>query len=226
MWIRVSLELWRRRLKYRQRKVDYYRGKAKSGDGGATPGVVTAKEAALIHKWEGLRDQAKAMVKRREMQLAGEPPHDTRISPNQSSRNGVKPRVIVLHSTEGNYEGSIAWLCNRASQASAHVVVASDGRATRLVEDNRKAWHVAADNAYTLGIEQEGYAGQQAWPEVQIEATARWIAYWARKYDIPITSSVSCGVCRHSDLGAAGGGHHDPGRAYPFDRVLALARAY
>jgi hypothetical protein len=31
-------------------------------------------------------------------------------------------------------------------------------------------------------------------------------------------------VCQHSDLGAAGGGHHDCGPGYPFDRVLAMAR--
>jgi hypothetical protein len=32
------------------------------------------------------------------------------------------------------------------------------------------------------------------------------------------------GVCQHVDLGAAGGGHHDCGSAYPFEAVLAMAR--
>jgi hypothetical protein len=59
---KASLALWKRRLAYRQKKVDYYRGEAKSGDGAATKGTVTADEAQLIHKWEKLRDEAKNKV--------------------------------------------------------------------------------------------------------------------------------------------------------------------
>ena len=155
-----------------------------------------------------------------------EPKHSTRRSPNQSSRGGVKPRVIVLHSTEGGYQGSIAWLCNPAAQASAHIVIGKDGSTTRLVEDAAKAWHVANDNPFTLGIEQEGKASQSSWPAAQLRETAKWIAWWSKKYGIPITHSTSKGVCRHSDLGAAGGGHHDPGKAYPLAKVLSMARNY
>jgi hypothetical protein len=71
---KASLALWKRRLAYRQKKVDYYRGQAKTGKGAATKGVVTADEAQLIHKWEKLRDEAKAMVARREAQLERDAP--------------------------------------------------------------------------------------------------------------------------------------------------------
>jgi hypothetical protein len=70
----ASRTLWRRRLKYRQKKVDVVRGMAKSGEGADTKGVVTAEEAAHIKKWEKLRDEAKEMVARRDRQLAATGP--------------------------------------------------------------------------------------------------------------------------------------------------------
>jgi hypothetical protein len=63
----ASRALWRRRLTYRQKRVDYYRGKAKEPKGGRV--VVTGPESAAIHKWEQLRDQAKDMVARRDRQI-------------------------------------------------------------------------------------------------------------------------------------------------------------
>jgi hypothetical protein len=70
----ASRALWRRRWIYRQRKVDIVRSQAKSGEGDATKGVVTAEEAQQIKKWEGLRDEAKLMVARRDDQLGGSKP--------------------------------------------------------------------------------------------------------------------------------------------------------
>lgn len=67
--LKASLALWRRRLDYRQRRVDYHRGHAKSGKGAATKGVVTREEAARIHHWERLRDEAQKMIARRVAQL-------------------------------------------------------------------------------------------------------------------------------------------------------------
>lgn len=64
-----------------------------------------------------------------------------KLSPNHfKGRNGWKPDMIVNHITEGSYDGSINWLCNPRSQASAHFVVAKDGRITQLVELTDGAW--------------------------------------------------------------------------------------
>lgn len=151
-------------------------------------------------------------------------PDETHNSPNQSSRHGSSIRVIVLHATEGAFDGAVSWLCNPQAQASAHLVISKTGRVARLVPDAAKAWHVAADNPFTLGIEQEGFSSQARWPEAQLQAVASWVAYWARTYDIPLVHSTEHGVCRHMDLGATGGGHGDPGDNYPFDHILDLAR--
>lgn len=62
-------------------------------------------------------------------------------SPNKyNGRNGWKPDMIVCHITEGSYNGAISWLCNPASKASAHYVVAKDGRVTQLVDLRDGAW--------------------------------------------------------------------------------------
>jgi N-acetyl-anhydromuramyl-L-alanine amidase AmpD len=156
---------------------------------------------------------------------------------NQSSRNGVKPRIIVLHSTESHERPGVEdlvglgrWFDNPAAQASSHVANDGEGNDARYVPDERKAWTQAGANSYALSIEQIGFAREtrEEWLKQpgQLNNTARWIAYWSSKYDIPIVESTEHGVCQHSDLGAMGGGHHDCGPGYPLDIVLKLAKTY
>lgn len=165
-------------------------------------------------------------------------------SPNYSQR--TQPiRLIVLHSTEGkNYpkssadlKGLGAWFSNPAAQVSCHVATDDDGTSARYVADHLKAWHCGGYNSASLGIEQVGYAAdsRETWlsRRNQLRETARWIAYWNRKYGVPIRkgavsngSVTKSGVLRHSDLGATGGGHHDPGSGFPFGLVILTARYY
>jgi len=64
-----------------------------------------------------------------------------KASPNKFTlRNGWKPDMVVCHITEGNYAGAVEWLCTPAAQASAHFVVAQDGRVTQLVSIEDTAW--------------------------------------------------------------------------------------
>lgn len=67
-------------------------------------------------------------------------------SPNCGSRRGYKPDMIVCHITEGSYAGAVSWLCNKASQASAHFVVSRKGEVTQLVPIEKMAW---ANGTYT-----------------------------------------------------------------------------
>jgi N-acetyl-anhydromuramyl-L-alanine amidase AmpD len=164
-----------------------------------------------------------------------------RRSPNQSSRNGVRPRIIVLHSTEGsNIPGSSAdlagctnFLCQPGVQASSHVIVDGDGHSARLVADEAKAWAQARYNPFALSIEQIGHAASEHWTRNEIREAARWIARWSKKYDIPIRMGAvngglvtKPGVVTHKMLGVIGGGHVDPGPRYPFEACLRLARFY
>ena len=168
-----------------------------------------------------------------------------RNSPNQSSRfAGIG--IIVLHSTEshnvkGNadLDGVASWFANPAAQASAHVVTDADGRSARCVKDGRKAWHVGNLNSISLGIEQIGFAaqGRNTWKRTdqELRETARWIATWSLKHDIPIRkawltrggSIIRKGVTTHAYCSSHGAGtdHTDPGD-YPMGLVLWYAKGY
>jgi peptidoglycan hydrolase-like protein with peptidoglycan-binding domain len=159
-------------------------------------------------------------------------PEITANSPNQSSRNGLKPRIIVLHTTEGHnrpglsdLRGLVSFFNSASSQVSSHVANDGEGNDARIVPDDRKAFTQAAFNSIALSIEQIGFASQTEFPEAQLRNTARWIAHWSRRFGIPIQHSTIRGVCQHKDLGARGGGHHDCGPDYPLGRVLAMARS-
>lgn len=161
-----------------------------------------------------------------------------RSSPNVSSRStGIS--LIVLHSTESSnipdsaadLAGVAEWFANPASQVSAHVITDDDGRSARCVGDDAKAWACVDFNSPSLNIEQIGRAAQSHWPRREWLETARWIAQWSHEHHIPIrraevsgASVVRSGVTTHAALGAAGGGHHDPGPGYPLEEVLHEAR--
>ena len=181
-------------------------------------------------------------------------PDYVRIVSNQSSRDGAVPRLIVLHTTTDPSSGKTvvvrnrpglkdleqlgAWFDDPANAVSSHVANDADGNGARYVKDRRKAWTVAHFNSVTLNIEQIGSSAfdRDRWIEhraPQLENTARWIAHWHRRWHIPIrraevsgASVVKSGVTTHAALGAAAGGHHDPGQGYPFVHVLRLARGY
>ncbi len=55
-------------------------------------------------------------------------------------RGGKVPIMIVCHRTCGRFDGAVSWLCNTQSGASAHFVVAKDGRITQLVDIENTAW--------------------------------------------------------------------------------------
>jgi len=165
-------------------------------------------------------------------------PEITVISPNRSSRNGVKPRIIVLHITVSRNMAGITDLRGMAeygarpsSKVSWHILVDGEGFDARCVPDAEKAWTQAAYNSVALSIEQIQPADmpREKWLSdyrPQLETVAGWIAKWSVTHGIPIRHSTSSGVCQHRDLGAAGGGHADVGPGYPFDWVLERARKY
>ncbi|MFL5910754.1 MAG: N-acetylmuramoyl-L-alanine amidase [Gaiellaceae bacterium] len=163
----------------------------------------------------------------------------------QSKRDGRRPVLIVVHSTEGqnqmrsirDLEGLAAFFDRLPTQASAHVATDADGFSARMVPDSRKAWSCVDYNAISLNIEQIGFAVQKTWKDAELRETARWIARWHREHHIPIQrgavlagGKIKPGVVGHQELGELGGGHHDPANpfpgSYPLTRVLELAHHY
>ncbi|WP_370412056.1 N-acetylmuramoyl-L-alanine amidase [Streptomyces fradiae] len=145
---------------------------------------------------------------------------------------GVDIRQIVIHDTEGGYDGSLAALTDPAVKASAHYLVrASDGLVTQLVENKDLAWHAGnwTLNMHSIGVEHEGYAiGESSWyTEPQYESTAALVKYLAGTYGVPLDREHVIG---HDEVpmqldGYAGRTHWDPGPYWDWNHFMALMGA-
>ena len=172
-------------------------------------------------------------------------PEVTHNVANQSARSAGGISLIVLHTTEGHNRPGVGDLVdlanffdNPAVEASSHVANDAEGHDARMVPDHRKAWTQSGYNSASLSIEQIGFAAttKAEWfkhAPHQLANTAKWIAYWHEEHDIPIRRAITLaggiqrsGVASHKQLGSAGGGHVDPGGAYPMRYVLWLARYF
>lgn len=143
------------------------------------------------------------------------PPLVEKRTPNHSSRHGAPVSLLVWHETAGSYAGSVSWLQSPRSGASAHLVIREDGReATQLVALSEKAWHAAAFNPQSVGIEHANTTPQGYASEHQLEVSARVFGWLCLHFSIPPRWSHdgrSPGIARHSDLGILGGGHFSCG---------------
>ena len=159
-------------------------------------------------------------------------------SPNYSSRGGARVRLIVVHTAEGalTYQALGNFFASPSSGVSSHTGIDdTPGRIGEYVKPGNKAWTQANANPYCIATELCAFAGwtKSDWSKhpVMLENCARWIAEEAKRYGIPIVrltasqaQSGQAGVCGHNELGAAGGGHWDPGPSFPWDDVIAMAK--
>jgi N-acetylmuramoyl-L-alanine amidase len=157
---------------------------------------------------------------------------------NRSSREGGRPKLLVLHTTEGGgtIDSLASWFDNPSSGGSSHIGIDDVGHSIRMVPDSEKAWTQCSYNPYCLSIEQIGFASfsKQDWfkRDKQLKATAQWLAFWSHKYGIPLRSGRASsstleigrsGVVQHKNLGTVGCGHSDCGSGYPQRYVVRLA---
>ena len=185
----------------------------------------------MMRPVEGLaRAVAAVRPKRKGVNL---PPIKYLPTGNQSSREGSPVSLVVVHDTEGSYQGSLSWLRNPGAQASAHLVLKEDGsEATQLVPWSRKAWHAMAFNRFSIGLEMAGIA-KRGFRDAELRRAARIVAFFLRKHGLPPRhvrpnkrGEIGRGFTLHQDLGVAGGGHHDPGfsrsQSLAFDALVAF----
>jgi hypothetical protein len=139
------------------------------------------------------------------------PPLKWKRSPNQSSRHGQRIDLLVWHESAGHYSGDVSWLCNPASDASAHVVLREDGNeATQLVALREKAWHSAAYNSRAVGVEHSNLTRKGYATDRQLQVSARLFGWLCMHLNVPprwARGGLGRGVCYHGELGALGGGH-------------------
>jgi len=148
-------------------------------------------------------------------------------------RDPRQVRFIVIHVTEGTFDGSVAWLRDPRAHASANFVVSRDGHVAQLVPIHDIAWHAGnwAYNKRSIGIENAGFVDDPSgFPLSEYKATARIAATVARSSLIPIDRRHIIG---HSEVpdpndplqGGGIDGHTDPGPFWHWNLFMKLVRA-
>ncbi|GGG63633.1 N-acetylmuramoyl-L-alanine amidase [Salipiger pallidus] len=136
--------------------------------------------------------------------------------------------MVVLHYTAmPDARGVLDWLCDPASNVSAHYVIDRDGTCWQLVREDMRAWHaglgawghVPEVNSRSIGIEIVN-TGAEPFPEPQMAALERLMPGIMARWDISPARVIG-----HSDL--AVGRKIDPGRRFDWARLarrgLAIA---
>jgi N-acetyl-anhydromuramyl-L-alanine amidase AmpD len=165
-----------------------------------------------------------------------------RSSPNFNDRpadSTGQVHLVIIHTCESGYTSCWSWLVNPASQVSAHYVVDEDGtEVTQLVRERNRAWHIAAvydctlnhdhdcwldgvqSNHFTVGVEHAGFASQDSFPSVQVDASAALVCDLTRRLDVPRDWQHIVG---HGQLQPAN--RVDPGPRWPWIPYLHRVQA-
>lgn len=149
-----------------------------------------------------------------------------RLSPNHGERlgSGMVDMLILHYTGMESAEAALDRLCDPEAQVSAHYLVDEDGTVTRMVPEDRRAWHAGVAcwrrcddvNSASIGIEivNPGHEfGYRPFPEVQMAAVAALCRDVLGRH--PISARQVLG---HSDV--APGRKQDPGELFDW-RALA-----
>ena len=152
-------------------------------------------------------------------------------SPNCGTRKPEQGHVPEIDTLVIHYTGMMPterardWLCDPASQVSAHYLLDEDGTGWRLVEEEDRAWHAGVGcwrgwrdiNSRSIGIELSNPGhdyGYREFPDAQIAALIELAGDILTRHPIPIHNVVA-----HSDI--APDRKIDPGELFPWARLAA-----
>lgn len=164
-------------------------------------------------------------------------------TPNQSSRGGYKPCLIVWHIADGTFNGTVSWERNPQSQTSSHFVLGKNGEIAQLVPLTEAAWTQGKvnnpthplvkmrknvnPNLYCISIECEGF-----WKDTKgkltekalkaaAELTKHIVSEVKRIYgvEIPVDREHMIGHYEINPVTRS----HCPGELFQFDKLISLA---
>ncbi|CAG6395729.1 N-acetylmuramoyl-L-alanine amidase [Streptomyces cocklensis] len=159
---------------------------------------------------------------------------DDFVNHNVSNRpaNGEDIRYIVIHDMEGTFQGSIDRFAKDTSvYASAHYMIADDGRVTQMVQLKDEAWHAANKtvNMHSVGVEHEGWAIKTGdwFTEQEYDSSAVLVKYLAQKFGITLDREHIIG---HDEVPGVlddkvAGQHWDPGPYWDWNHYMSLLGA-
>jgi hypothetical protein len=138
---------------------------------------------------------------------------------NYTAGGMISHDYVVVHTMQGYYYGAQSWFQNPDSDVSAHFCMRSeDGEVTQMVYLSDRAWHVGSSNAYSIGIEHEGFVDEPAWYTWEMYSSSALLSRWiADEYATPLTREHIVG---HSEL--PNQTHTDPGINWNWDLYMAL----
>ena len=155
--------------------------------------------------------------------MADELVHREEPSPNHDER-ALPITMAVIHYTEmENAQAALDRLSDPDAKVSAHYLISRDGEVTRLVPEERRAWHAGLSywrgirdvNSASIGIELDhpGHKyGYGPFPDAQFEALVPLLARMVKAHAIPRANVVG-----HSDVAPAR--KIDPGELFPWERL-------
>jgi N-acetyl-anhydromuramyl-L-alanine amidase AmpD len=109
------------------------------------------------------------------------PNAEKRLLTVNHTTGGNTPRLMIMHIMEGTLAGTDAWFHNPASRVSAHFGIGRDGKIVQWVDTNDQAWHAAAANSYSIGVEHEGVSGNPL-TDPQLDADAELLSWLHEVY--------------------------------------------
>lgn len=158
--------------------------------------------------------------------------HREAPSPNWNERR-LPVSMVVLHYTGmRSADEALARMCDPAAEVSAHYMIDEDGTVTRLVAEDKRAWHAGRSywrgitdiNSASVGIElvNPGHEwGYRPFADAQMEALIPLLADIVKRHGIAPVNVVG-----HSDIAPAR--KEDPGELFDWDLLaryrLALAK--
>lgn len=148
-----------------------------------------------------------------------------------------QPLRIVLHDTEshdhaglGDITGISAFWQRQGQGLGSHFIIDAEGHIGQGCTSNHITWAVAGHNTGSIHIELIGFAkfSMAGWlrRRKQLGALVALLAYLCDRWNIPARASTERGIARHADFHdvPAGMYHSDPGKGFPFRRVLRRVR--
>jgi hypothetical protein len=149
---------------------------------------------------------------------------------DRTGSGGPKLRYIVIHDTEGTYDGSVALAQDPTYLAWNYTVRSSDGHIAQHLNAKDVGWHAGNwyVNMHSIGVEHEGKAGNGAWfTEAMYENSATLVKYLAKRYDIPLDRAHIIGHDQVPGIlpAATKSVHWDPGPYWDWEHYFELLGA-
>jgi N-acetylmuramoyl-L-alanine amidase len=147
-------------------------------------------------------------------------------SPNWNER-ALPVSMVVLHYTGmETAECALERLCDPDAEVSAHYLIDEDGTVTRLVPEDKRAWHAGRSywrgitdvNSASIGIElvNPGHEfGYRPFTDAQMSSLCPLLADIVRRHGID-----PCDVVGHSDIAPAR--KQDPGELFDWEMLAGI----